>query len=59
MVAAASGAKYAVATSAGTTRCTLLLWRLAEAMRDLVIAPSFTHRICLLPSHCGAQALAL
>ncbi|PCI02472.1 MAG: pyridoxal-5'-phosphate-dependent protein [Hyphomicrobiales bacterium] len=56
MVAAASGAKYAVATSAGTTALHAALVASGVVHNDLVIAPSFTFIASVAAiAHCGAQ----
>nr|CAD6596089.1 pyridoxal-5'-phosphate-dependent protein [Rhizobium sp. TCK] len=56
MVAAASGAKYAVATSAGTTALHAALVAAGVRHGDLVIAPSFTFIASIAAiAHCGAQ----
>ncbi|MBB3388387.1 dTDP-4-amino-4,6-dideoxygalactose transaminase [Rhizobium sp. BK275] len=55
MVAAASGAKYAVATSAGTTALHAALLSVGVGRDDLVIAPSFTFIASIAAiAHCGA-----
>ena len=55
MVAAASGAKYAVATSAGTTALHAALLSAGVGRDDLVIAPSFTFIASVAAiAHCGA-----
>jgi dTDP-4-amino-4,6-dideoxygalactose transaminase len=55
MVAAASGAKYAVATSAGTTALHAALLSAGVGRDDLVIAPSFTFIASIAAiAHCGA-----
>ena len=56
MVAEASGAKYAVATSAGTTALHAALVASGVRHGDLVIAPSFTFIASVAAiAHCGAQ----
>lgn len=56
MVAEASGAKYAVATSAGTTALHAALVASGVQRGDLVIAPSFTFIASVAAiAHCGAQ----
>jgi perosamine synthetase len=56
MVAEASGAKYAVATSAGTTALHAALVASGVQHGDLVIAPSFTFIASVAAiAHCGAQ----
>ena len=55
MVATASGAKYAVATSAGTTALHAALLSVGVGRDDLVIAPSFTFIASVAAiAHCGA-----
>jgi len=56
MVATASGAKYAVATSSGTTALHAALVACGVGHGDLVIAPSFTFIASVAAiAHCGAQ----
>ncbi|MFN7093543.1 MAG: DegT/DnrJ/EryC1/StrS family aminotransferase [Allorhizobium sp.] len=56
MVAEASGAKYAVATSAGTTALHAALVASGVQPGDLVVAPSFTFVASVAAiAHCGAQ----
>ncbi len=56
MVAEASGAKYAVATSAGTTALHAALVASGVGHGDLVIAPSFTFIASVAAiAHCGAR----
>jgi dTDP-4-amino-4,6-dideoxygalactose transaminase len=56
MVIEASGAKYAVATSAGTTALHAALIASGVQHGDLVIAPSFTFIASVAAiAHCGAQ----
>ncbi|OCW56986.1 DegT/DnrJ/EryC1/StrS family aminotransferase [Hoeflea olei] len=56
MVAEASGAKHAVATSAGTTALHAALVASGVGHGDLVIAPSFTFIASVAAiAHCGAQ----
>ncbi|MBB3312252.1 dTDP-4-amino-4,6-dideoxygalactose transaminase [Rhizobium sp. BK196] len=55
MVAAASGARYAVATSAGTTALHAALLSVGVERDDLVIAPAFTFIASIAAiAHCGA-----
>lgn len=55
VVAVASGAKYAVATSAGTTALHAALLSAGVGRDDLVIAPSFTFIASIAAvAHCGA-----
>lgn len=55
MVAAASGARHAVATSAGTTALHAALLSVGVERDDLVIAPAFTFIASIAAiAHCGA-----
>ncbi|MBY3202266.1 aminotransferase class I/II-fold pyridoxal phosphate-dependent enzyme [Rhizobium laguerreae] len=55
MVAAAAGAKHAVATSAGTTALHAALLSVGVERDDLVIAPAFTFIASIASiAHCGA-----
>jgi len=55
MVAVASGARYAVATSAGTTALHAALLSVGVERDDLVIAPAFTFIASIAAiAHCGA-----